>query len=313
MIPEWMKDVDVGPCTCCSISIGKRKNFIKKTISGILHFVQDSLISDSYTRRNGFLQSIDARVKLISLLSLIVATSMTRDLRMLIFVYLFTLAFAYASKIELLVFLKRVWVFVPIFSGIIVLPTIFNIFTPGPVFLSLMHIGPGVFIGPFELPSEITITIPGVMSAILFTFRVATCVSVAVLLFLTTPREILFKSLRILYVPKIYVITLDMCYRYIFLFMDMVMDFYTAKKSRSIKASPIIEEQKWVGGRIGYTLVKSLAMSEKVHSAMASRGFNGEIKLMYDFTMQTRDYIVLICMMGLSMIVILISQNIIKI
>src|SRR5659263_278566 len=107
MIPEWMKEV--GPSNCCTVSVDKKKSFVEKTISGILNFFQESLISEGYTKRNGFLQSIDPMVKLISLLILIVAVSLTRDVRVIFVVYLSILLFAYLSKIEMLFFIKRVW------------------------------------------------------------------------------------------------------------------------------------------------------------------------------------------------------------
>ena len=108
--------------------------------------------------------------------------------------------------------------------------------------------------------------------------------------FLTTPQQVLFKSLRTVGVPKIYVLTLEMAYRYIFLLMDMVREMYVAKKARTIKARSMFEEQKWVGGRMGYTLIRSIDMSEKVHMAMMSRGFNGDVKVMQEFKMKNRDY-----------------------
>jgi cobalt/nickel transport system permease protein len=113
-------------------------------------------------------------------------------------------------------------------------------------------------------------------------------------------------------VPRIYVLTMDMCYRYIFLFMDMIRDFYTAKRSRSIRNMPLVEEQKWVGGRIAYTMIKSLDMGEKVHQAMVSRGFNGDVKLMHDFKMRAKDYAVLGVSLVSSLVLILIAQNIIR-
>ena len=66
--------------------------------------------------------------------------------------------------------------------------------------------------------------------AVIFTMRVATCVSAVVLLFITTPQQVLFKSLRSVGVPKVYVLTLEMAYRYIFLLMDMVRESILPKK-----------------------------------------------------------------------------------
>src|SRR5659263_561053 len=176
MIPEWMKEV--GPSNCCTVSVDKKKSFVEKTISGILNFFQESLISEGYTKRNGFLQSIDPRVKLISLLFLI----------------------------------KRVWVFVPIFVGIFVLPIIFSVFMAGDNLVTIATLGSNTYIGPFLLPSTIYITKQGTISAATFILRVATCVSLTVLLVLTTKRFVLFQSLRSLHIPKVYVLTLDMCY-----------------------------------------------------------------------------------------------------
>ena len=313
MIPEWMQKIEIGPCACCTVSIGKKKGFVQKTISDIFTFFEECLVNDSIAKRKGLLQSLDPRVKLVSMVVLIFAVAMTRDIRLLAIVYVPTLVFAWASRIELGFFLKRVWVFIPIFAGIIMIPILFNVFMPGDALVTLATLGPNAHLGPFALPPVLTITRQGVMVAILFVLRVATCVSAAVLLFLTTPRDLLFKSLRSLKVPKVYVLTLDMCYRYIFLFTDMVRGFYTAKKSRSIKTLPMIEEQKWVGGRVGYILIKSLSMSEKVHGAMMSRGFNGDIKIMHRYSIHRRDYVACVSVMALSIFLMLASQNLIRI
>jgi cobalt/nickel transport system permease protein len=123
---------------------------------------------------------------------------------------------------------------------------------------------------------------------------------------------VLFKSLRSVGVPKIYVLTLEMAYRYIFLLMDMVREMYTAKKARTIKSRSMFEEQKWVGGRMGYTLIRSIDMSEKVHMAMMSRGFNGDVKVLQQFNMLHRDYLAVATAVSLSVVLVLIAHDIIR-
>ncbi len=311
-IPEWMRVSDAGP-TPGSAIYKKRKNHVQSTLSGIFNFFEDSVTSESYTRRNGILQSLDPRVKLVSILALILAITMTMDWRVLLAVYLLVLIFAYLSKIEVGFFIKRVWLFIPIFAGIIAMPMLFNIFYPGDSLVTLATPGPDAWLGPIRLPETISITGKGVMAAMVFTLRVATCVSATVLLVLTTPREKLFKSLRSVGVPKVYVLTLDMCYRYIYMFTDLIRAFYTAKKSRTIKRLSLLDEQKWVGGRIGYTLVKSLDMGEKVHGAMVSRGYNGDVKILDDFRLKPRDFVAAFSVLAFSAILILVSQHIIMI
>jgi cobalt/nickel transport system permease protein len=313
MIPEWMKETEIGPCPCGAVSVGKKKSFVQKSISGIISFFQESLISESFAKRDGLLQSFDPRVKLVSAIVLIVAISLTRDPRILLIVYLLTLLIAYLSRIELAFFLKRVWVFVPIFAGIIVLPILFNVFMPGDSLITVASLGNGAHVGPIAVPSAIYITRQGTLYAVTFVLRVAACVSVAVLLFLTTQRDVLFKSLRSLRVPKVYVLTLEMCYRYIFLLVELVGDFFTAKKSRTIRSLSVRDEQRWVAGRIGYLLTKSLDMSNKVHDAMISRGFNGDVKLMHDYTMHRRDYAAMVSVPIFCVFLALLSQNIIRI
>jgi cobalt/nickel transport system permease protein len=310
MIPDWMNEVNVGSCKCSAVSHGK-KGFVGKTIDGIFGFLEEAFTSESFSKRRGLLQSLDPRAKLISILAVIFGASMIGNLRVLIFIYAMTLLFSYLSKIDVGFFIKRVWLFIPIFAGIIAVPMIFNVFLPGDPLYQLAYLGPGAHLGPFSLPESIFITKQGTNAAVIFTMRVATCVSAVVLLFLTTPHQILFKSLRTVGVPKLYVLTLQMTYRYIFLLMELIREMYVAKKARTIRAAGIIDEQKWVGGRIGYTLIRSLSMSEKVHMAMMSRGFNGEVHILQEFKMKSQDYLACVVAISLSLVLVLISQNVI--
>jgi len=310
MIPDWMRDVDSGPCRFKATAKGK-KGFIGKTIEGILGFLQEAFISESFSGRPGLLQSLDPRAKMISILAVIFATSLVSDLRLLILVYALTVLLAAASKIEVWFFIKRVWLFIPLFAGIIAVPMIFNVFIPGDPLYMVAVLGPGAHLGPLQLPESIYITRQGTAAAIIFTMRVAACVSAVVLLFLTTPQQILFKSLHSVGVPKLYVLTLQMAYRYIFLLMDLIREMYVARKARTIRSAGMLDEQKWVGGRIGYTMVRSLSMSEKVHMAMMSRGFNGEVHIMQEFEMKGRDWLAGAAALSLSFLLVLLSENII--
>ena len=94
-----MKEVDAGPCQCSAEYHGK-KGFVGKTIDGIFGFLEEAFVSESYSRRQGLLQSLDPRAKLISILAVIFAASLIGNLGVLIFIYVLTLIFAYLSKIE---------------------------------------------------------------------------------------------------------------------------------------------------------------------------------------------------------------------
>lgn len=312
MIPDWMKETDPAPCKRFTVKRGRR-GFIGKTLGDMFSFFGETLTSENYSRRKGLLQGLDPRVKLASILALVVAVTMIKDLYILVFVYALTLLFAALSKINIGFFVKRVWLFIPVFTGIIILPVIFNVVTPGDTIVTLLNFGPDTRIGGILLPETVGITTQGLLTAVTFTTRVATCVSAIVLLFLSTPQESLFKAFRALGVPKVYVLTLDMCYRYIFIFIDIIQDMFIAKKSRTIRSEGTFAEQKWVTGRIGYTLIKTLDMSDKVHKAMVSRGFTGDVKIMQEYRLRKRDYIAFVTTIGFSVLLIMLSYNLIKV
>jgi len=64
-----------------------------------------------------------------------------------------------------------------------------------------------------------------------------------------------------------------------------------------------------VGGRIGYVLLRSLNISERVHMAMLSRGFNGDIKIMQTFRASARDYIAGISAVSVSLLLALLATR----
>ena len=88
---------------------------------------------------------------------------------MLVALYGVTLAAALASRIPTDFFVKRVWLGIPLFAGIVVIPAIF--FVEGPRLFSIA-------IGPLVHRASI----PGPLGAILLVMRVGVSVSLAVLL-----------------------------------------------------------------------------------------------------------------------------------
>lgn len=301
-IPSWMSQTDDSPPPACGAGSG-RKSFARKTADSLMKFFEGTLASGGYAKRDGLLQSLDSRVKLIATLALVVSVTLVGDLPVLVCVYLLLLALAYASKVDLGYFNKVVWAFIPFFSGVIVIPLLFNVFMAGD---PLFHIFSS---GGFTL----YVTKQGLLFVVSFVARVTTCAAAVVLLVLSTPQESLFKSFRSLGVPKVYVLTLDMAYRYIFLLMDITRDILTAKKSRTIRSGGMLSEQRWVAGRIGYLLFRALDMSDKVHKAMISRGFTGEVKVLKKFRATGRDYAALATSLAICILLVLYSQNLIGI
>jgi cobalt/nickel transport system permease protein len=282
-IPKWLKEVRTSSCPCCTVSrVNKnRKNFVERTLNGITSLLEDALFSEKHAKRKGFLQTLDPRVKLVTFLLLVVSVSLLKSTVVILLVYLLTLSLAYFSQIGIRFFIKRVWIFIPLFSGIIAFPAMFSFITPGEPLFTLFQFR----------NSEVAITLPGIKGAVLFVARVATSVSLIVLLTLTTKWNDLLKAMSVLRVPQIFVLVLGMTYRYIFLLLKIAQEMHLTKKSRTINNLSTRREQNWVASRIGGLLRKSYKLSEDVHLAMLSRGFRGEVKTLERFNTGKIDYL----------------------
>lgn len=290
MRPQWLvtKDLEVpGPGGKKRLA---RRGFLDKTIRDVTSFFTNSLFLEEYTNRNGMLQRIDPRVKVLTIALLLISVSLLKHPLLMVGFYLFILALAMISKIPIKYFLLRVWLFVPIFSGIIAIPALFNVFVPGEPILVLAKFKEKWHMGPLEIPEVIAITRQGSIAALVFVMRVATSVSLVVLLLLTTRWSHLLKALRVLGVPQIFTFIISMSYRYIHLLLRLIEDLLLAKKSRVIRKGSWGEGQRWVSSQIGTMMKRSLKMSEDLYSAMVSRGLTDEVRVVDSFRIGRVDY-----------------------
>jgi cobalt/nickel transport system permease protein len=248
---------------------------------GALSFLRESLFAEEHALKQGFLQSIDARIKAISIFLLVIAALLTKNIIFLISFYLFSLILAYVSRIKIGFFLKRTWIFIPLFSFFIALPALFQFFTPGEPLWKI----------PFLFGKELIITKPGLYSAGLFVSRVITCVSFVILLSLTTRHAQLLKVLRIFRIPQVFVMTIGMCYRYIYLFIEVLENTYKAINSRVGRSLHYKKGQEIVTSSIANLWQRSYQLNNEVYNAMLSRGYTGEPRVLEEFRSKLRDWI----------------------
>lgn len=257
-----------------------KNNFIERSIVAALTFLRDAIFADEYAAQSGFLQSLDPRMKSATFLLFIIQALFARSIPVLIFLYALCLLLALFSGINLGFFLKRTWVFVPLFSLFIAVPAIFSKFTPGEALATLNILG-----------LKLIITRPGLAGALVFVMRVATCVSFVVLLSITTRHFELLRVLRIFKIPQIFVMTLGMCYRYVYLFVEIIESTYLAIKSRVGTAVHYQKGQGIVAWNIASLWARSYQLNEEVYKAMLSRGYQGEAATWNDFKIKPRDWL----------------------
>jgi len=278
----------------------------------VARVAERSLFSEAYAQRRGFLQTLDTRIKLITFLFILIIISFIHSPRALWLLYGLSLVLAAVSRVPLGFFIKRVWLFVPFFSAAIVLPALLNIVTPGDPLLILVRLNTVHHWGPYAIPQEIAITRQGLWGGIVFVSRVSVSVSFVVLLTLTQRWADIFAGLRSLFVPKIFVLTLSMTYRYLFVFLRLIQDMYRGRKSRTIRSLSSAAERNWIASRIGVTYEKSVEMAEDVYRAMLSRGFQGEFRPLIRFRTTIVDHIWLVTVLCFGGILILFERGLIR-
>lgn len=268
--PKWLVQGEMALCPCGCIGKRKKGSFVEKTLSGASNVMRQAMFSDDVAQQRGLLQRVDPRVKIVTIFGLLVAAALVRHIPILLGMYALTLVLAVASALPLVFFVKRVWLFIPIFTGIIVLPATLSLITPGHIVVTLWHWS----------GHPVGVTSQGLTSAGLIVTRVATSVSLVVLLTLSTPWTKLLAGLRALFVPRIFILIIGMAYRYIFLLLNSVTDMYTSRKARSVgnAQGEVKSEQRFVTATAGALFGKAHALSEEVHMAMISRGYRGDAK-----------------------------------
>ena len=236
--------------------------------------LEQSIFAEKIARQKGLLQALDPRLKVIAMVMLLFAVSLSHQLAVIAVLHIGALILAVVSEVPLGFFIKRIWVFIPFFTGIVALPALF--ITPGPILA--------------VLPLDVVITRTGAMSALFLLLRVGTSVSFAVLFTLTTPWNSVLKALGVLRVPDVIVLVLGMTYRYIHLLLHTANDMFLSRKSRILRRMSGSEERRLLAATSGVLLGKSLQLSSEVYLAMESRGFRYYPRTMNRFQMRWSDW-----------------------
>jgi len=252
-----------------------RRGVIERTLADLAQALEQSLFAENIARRPGLLQALDPRVKIISILALLIAVGLSRSLLVLLGLYGVALVLAWRSAVPMGFFVKRVWLFMPFFTGIIALPAFF--ITPGPPLVAL--------------PLGLVITRPGALTALFLLLRVSTSVSLGVLLMLTTAWPTLLKALGVLRVPEGFILILGMTYRYIYLLLRTAEDMFLSRKSRVVGRISSADERRVLAASAGTLLNKSLHLSGEVYLAMQSRGYRGQAHTLDTFRMRALDWV----------------------
>ncbi len=136
-----------------------------------------------------------------------------------------------------------------------------------------------------------SIIMGNVKNSIFIIMKVSAGAFIINILSLTTPWREVTKSLKLFFVPDMFIFVMDVTIRYIFLLGDISLDMLYALRKRSIG----INNKKYssLSGIMGNLFLRSKEMGDEMFSAMECRGFTGEYERRISFSMGIYDILYL--------------------
>lgn len=241
---------------------------VERSLASFVDVLEHAFYAEELARKNGLLQKIDPRVKIVAILPLIIIAASARQLWVIGALFVVAVAVGMLSNVPLGTLVKRVWLGVLGFTGFIALPALF--LTPGHAIYSMPLLG-------------WTVTAQGLRAALYLVMRAETAATFSILLVLCTPWSNLLKALRVLRLPIVLVVVLGMTYRYIFLLLRNAHDMFRSRKSRMVGRLTGREQRRAATASAGVLMSKTLQLSGDVYLAMRSRGFQGEVYVLDEF------------------------------
>lgn len=254
---------------------------------------------------DSWLRAVEPRAKIAGIFLLVIATTLLHTLQALGVV--FGVAIVLAASIGLSWRrLGRAWLGVPLFSLAIILPAALNLVTPGHPVLVLVKLGHAIRIGGWTIPQSIAVTDGGIIVASRFLLRSISCITLSYLLVATTEPAVLLNGLRGLGMPRVFGMVLTMAQRYLTVILRVAEEIHLAKLSRTITAGPLRNEQRWVAAGIGMLFRRTHKLTEEVHHAMISRGYDGDLRLRFRTHLHAKDAIWLsaVCLVTAGVVLI---------
>jgi cobalt ECF transporter T component CbiQ len=264
--------IDNGP-------IRSRRPFVDGALDHIGSVITATYVQWEFASKKGLLQAVDCRVKLVCMLFLLVVATIRNDLAPALVLSGLLFLLALLSRLDLLVFYRRVGVLAFLFGFLIALPAALNLITKGRVIFPIVTFRAPPTFRLFPIPPTIGITAEGLIVIARLTLRVINCLSVSFLLLYTTPLPQIIRSLKVFRVPDTLLLVLLLTYKYIFIFSATLEDMYLAMKSRLVGSPKGRETEDWTAGRIVSLFRRTQTRCEDVFRAMVSRGLTGNIML----------------------------------
>lgn len=238
----------------------QRNTFIKKSILSILKMLTKIKYNSVYDKDRFAVNTI---TKLITAILLVILVSISRSFEFLLIVDVFLLLIISLLKVGEIKHIFKMAVVVTIFSLIILMPSILM----GNINNSIMIV----------IKTITTVTVVNITSSI-------------------SQWNDITKTLKLFFIPDIFILVLDITIRYIVIFGEFSLNMLYALSLRSVGKNK--NKSTSASGIIGTMFIKSKEMAEDMYGAMECRGFTGEYKLHSKYNFRLNDALCIIINIG---------------
>jgi len=273
-LPEWMEKT--GCQEQVNSSPGRRANFLVKSIRRMKQNIADELMTESFAGRQGILQQLDARLKFVIVVLLVLAVGFVRSIPILLGVWLFTIILMRIARIPVLTMQKRIWGVIPLITLLISIPAMLNIFIDGKPLIMIYESTQQSVLAGIDIPASPLHQPARFDGRLRLCLRIGISLSLGVLLVMTTPAARLFKSMQVMGIPALMVMILEMSYRYLVLLLTLSIEMFEARQLRTVGNLSLSAKREQVGSSIAALFAKSMEMTDEIYLAMRARGYTGQ-------------------------------------
>jgi cobalt/nickel transport system permease protein len=236
---------------------------------------------DPYRHSHSLVHQLDGRVKFVLAVAFILTCSLTPISAWAVYILLFALILSIEilSTLGVGYVLKRALLATPFVLA--ALPVIFTV--EGTKLFSLP-------IGAWTLIASVE----GMERFIGIALKSWLSVQAAIVLAAVTPFPELLQAMRAVGIPRLLVAMFGLTWRYLFVLVDEALrlmraraarsgvnpDFHPERSRRAHEGGGIVWRAQVTGGMAGSLFLRGIERSDRIYTAMLSRGYDGEVRLM---------------------------------
>lgn len=261
MLPAWLREASYP---VLAPPRGGQTSFRDKMRRRIEVVFTDDSVRQNARGQAGLWQGLEPRVKMVGTAALLIAVAFAHSLVMLTAVHMLLIAAVLFSRLPLAWFCRRVWLITLAFTGLVAVPAIFAAITPGDIIWQMGGVG---------------VSRQGVVSAALLVMRAAASLGLVQLLLATTSWPVITRALGNFGLPAPLITVLDLCYRFLFIFLALLACFCEGRQSRLVGREDQRQAYQWIGSAVAGMARLCLAYAGEIGEAMYARGYSGNARM----------------------------------